>query len=99
MLDAGRVEFAIAASHLHQYRLGPAGAALEVLHGICRHQLTFVDDDHLLTRLFDFGKDVRAENDAMFAAQAPDEVARLVDLLGVETGGGVVKDERSGWVT
>src|SRR5438132_13533120 len=34
----------------------------------------------------------------MVAGQAPDEVARLVDLFGIETGGGFVKDEYIGIV-
>ena len=69
-----------------------------MLHGIGRHQLALVDDDDLLAGLLDFGQDVRAENDGVIAGQALDQVARLVDLLGIEAGGGLVENQHVGIV-
>ena len=46
----------------------------------------------------DLGKDVRAEDDRVIAGQAPDEIARLDDLLRIEAGGRLVEDQDFGVV-
>ena len=71
---------------------------MQIAHRIGRHDLAFVDDDHLLAGLADFGKDVRAQNDGVIAGQALDQVARLIDLLGIEARGRLVEDQHIGIV-
>ena len=84
MLDGLRVERAIASFHFQHHRFGAARAILQIVHRIGRHQLALVDDDHLLAGLFHFRQDVRAQDDGVIARQAADQIARFVDLLGVE---------------
>ena len=78
-------------------QLGPPRSALQVLDGIRSYQFAPVDDHHLLAGLLNFGKDVGAENDRVVAGEALDQIASLIDLLGVKTGGGFVEDQNV-WV-
>ena len=57
-----------------------------------------VDDDDALAGLRDLGQDVRAEDDRVVAGEAPDQLARLDDLLRVEAGGRLVEDQHVGVV-
>ena len=90
MLHHSGIEIAVAPRYFHEHGLGAARAALKIVHGVSRHQLALVDDDDLLAGLLDFRKDVRAENDGVIACEALDQVARLIDLLGIESGGRLV---------
>ena len=92
-LHGREIEAAIASADFDQHRFCAARAVLQVVYRVRRHQLAFVDDDDLLAGLLDFRQNVRAENDGVVAGQALDQVPRLVDLLGVETGGGLVEDQ------
>ena len=75
--------------------LQPAG---EVLGRILGGHLAVVDDHHPAAGHADLRQDVRGQDDGMLAGQAFDELARLVDLLRVETHGGLVQDEHVGVV-
>ena len=98
MLDGLRVERAAASLHFQHHRFGAARAILQVVHRIRRHQLALVDDEHLLAGLLHFGQDVRAQDDGVVAGQAADQIARFVDLLGVQPGGGLVENQNVGVV-
>jgi len=54
---------------------------------------SLVDDENLLTRLLNFGKDVGAQDDGVIAGETLDEIASLVDLLGVQSGGGFIQNQ------
>ena len=76
----------------------PRARFCRLLHRIGGHHLAFVDDDHLLAGLLDFRQDVGAQNDGVIAGKALDQIARLVDLLGVETRGRLVENQYVGIV-
>ncbi len=78
MLDGLRVERAVASFHFQHHRFGAARAVLQVVHRIRRHQLAFIDDEHLLAGLFHFRQDVRAQDDGVVAGQAANQIARFV---------------------
>ena len=59
---------------------------------------SLVDDDDALAGLTDLGKDVRAQDDRVVAAELLDQPARLDDLLRVEAGGRLVEDQHLGVV-
>ena len=92
-LYRGGIDVAVAAGDFDQQRFHTASAILKIVHGIGGHQLALIDDDDLLADLLDFRKDVRAQDDGVIARKAFDQVARLVDLLGVKAGGGLVEDQ------
>jgi len=71
---------------------------LQIAHGIRGHQLALVDNDDTFAGLFDFRQDVGAQNNGVVAGEALDQVARLVDLLGIESGGRLVQNEHFGIV-
>ena len=89
---------AIAGGDFDQNRFGAARPRLQVAHRVGRHQLALVDDDHLLAGLFDFGKDVGAEDDGVVAGQALDQVAGFIDLLGIEARCRLVENQHVGVV-
>jgi hypothetical protein len=60
--------------------------------------VAFVDDNDVFAGLLHLGQNVRAQNDGVLAGQVFDEVASLVDLLGVKTGSGLVQNEHVGIV-
>ncbi len=87
-----RMKITAAACDFDNYGASAAGAILQIVYRVCGDEPTFVDDDDLLAGLLDFGKDVGAENNGVIAGETLDEVAGFVDLLGVEAGGGLVKN-------
>ncbi len=66
---------------------------MQVRHGIDRDNLTVIDDDDVAAGLFDFRKDVRAEDDGVVAREAGDQLPGLLLLLGIEAGGGLVQNQ------
>ena len=93
LLHQQGVRLAVAAGNLQQQRFGVARPRLQIAHGIGRHQLAFVDDQHLLAGLFHLGKNMGAENDGVVAGQPLDQVAGFINLLGIEAGGGLIEDQ------
>ena len=89
----GRIEDAVAPGNLHQNRLTSARALLQVLHRIGRHQLAAIDDDDLFACLLDFGQNVRAQHDRVITSEAANQVTCFVDLLGIQSRGGLVEDQ------
>ena len=87
------IEAAVAARDFDQHGFAGARAVLQIAHRVGRHDLALVDDDDLLARLADFRKDVRAQNDRVIAREALDQVARLIDLLGIEARRRLVEDQ------
>ena len=83
---------------LHIHRRGALEAGGQVVGRVHRHDASLVDDDDALARLRDFRQDVRAEDDRVIPGQAPDEIARLDNLLGIETGGRLVENQHLGIV-
>jgi hypothetical protein len=71
----------------------PASTSLQIAHRIRRDQLSLVDDDHLLAGLLHFRKNVCAENDGVIARKAFDQISSLIDLLRVQSGRGLIKNE------
>ena len=98
LLDGWSGEIAGAGGNFDQDGFCAARAGLQVVDGIRSDELALVDDDDLLAGLLDFGQDVGAEDDGVVAGERLDEVARLVDLLGIEAGGGLVEDQHVGVV-
>ncbi len=97
-LDSRPIENAIAAGNFHEHRFAAARPILQIMDGIGRDQLALVDDDHVLAGLFHFGQDVSTEQDGVIAGEIPDQIAGLVDLFGIESGGGFVEDQHVGIV-
>ncbi len=87
------IQAAVAARDFDQHRFAGARALLQIAHRVGGHNLAFVDDDDLLAGLADFGKDVRAQNNRVIAREALDQVARFVDLLGIEARGRLVQNQ------
>ena len=81
------------AGDFEQDGFGAARSGLQIADGVGGDELSFIDDDDLLAGLLDLGQDVRAENDGVLAGEILDEIACLVDLLGVEAGGGLVENQ------
>jgi hypothetical protein len=77
-------------------RLGSAQTVGEVGDSIGRHDLAAADDDDLAAGVFDFGEDVRGEDDGVVAGEGGDEFAGLDDLFGVEAGGGFIENQDLG---
>ena len=71
---------------------------MQVAHRVRRDQLALVNDDHLLTSLLDFGENVSAKNYGVITRQTFDQVAGLVDLLGIQSCGWFVKNQNIGIV-
>src|SRR5262249_43276408 len=65
----------------------------QVRNGVGSDELALINDDDPFAGLFDFGKDVRAEDDGVIPAKALDQIASFVDLLGVEAGSRLVEDQ------
>src|SRR5579864_3731055 len=86
VLYARDFEAALAACDFHQNGLCSPRAGLQITHRVRRHQLSLANDDDLLAGLLDLRKDVRAENNRVLAREILDQVASLVDLLGVQSG-------------
>ncbi len=93
LLHGREIEAAIASADFDQHRFGAASAILQIVHRVGRDQLAFVDDEHLLAGLLDFGQNVSAENDGVVAAQALDQVSSFVDLLRIETGRRLIENQ------
>src|ERR1700678_1877538 len=83
---------AVAGGDLEQKRFGAACPRLQVAHRVSRYQLAFVNDDDLLAGLFDLRQYMRAEDDGVVPGQALDQVARFIDLLGIQPRRGLVQD-------
>ena len=66
---------------------------MQIGDGIDGDDFAVIDDDDFAARLFDFGQDVRAENDGVIAGEAGDQLAGFALLLGIEAGGGLVEDQ------
>ena len=96
LLDRGEIEIAIAAADLDEDGFGPARAALQIVDGIRCDHLAFVDDDDLLAGLLDFRQDMRAQNNGVIAGEALDQIARFVNLLGIEARGRFVQNKHVG---
>src|SRR6266576_1157052 len=92
-LHRGWIKAAIAATDFQQYRFAGAGTALQIAHRVRRNNFSLVDDDDLLARLADLGKDVRAENDRVVAGKALDQIPGFVDLFGIEARGRFVENQ------
>ena len=93
VLDYGGFEIATSTGDFENDGFGAARSSLEIADGVGGDELSFIDDDDLLAGLLDLGKDVSAENDGVLSGEIFDEVASLVDLLGVEAGGGFVENQ------
>ena len=87
------IELAVAAGDFDQHGFRAARAVLQIAHRVRRTHLALVDDDHLLARLAHFRKNVRAQNDGVIAGEALDQVARFIDLLGIEASRRLVQDQ------
>ena len=98
VLNTGEIQRTVSPAHFDQHQLGPARAALQIVHRIRSHQLALVDDDDLFTGLLDFRQDVRTQNNRVVACQAFDQITGLIDLLGIESGGRLVQDKHVGIV-
>src|SRR6266404_3121830 len=93
-----RIDEAVSRADFHEQGFSASGTILQIADGVGGHELAFVDDDDLLAGLLDFGENVRAQDDRVIAGEALDELARFVDLLGIETGGGLVENQHVGIV-
>ena len=80
----------------HDRRRRETGA--EVLGRIGRDELPAVDDDDTVADLAHLGEDMARENHGLFAAEIPDELPDLDDLLRVEAEGRLIEDENLGIV-
>ena len=52
-----------------------------------------IDDDDAMAGLFDFGQDVRGQNNRVAVRKALDQLSHFMNLFRVETNGGFVKDQ------
>src|SRR3984957_2603527 len=93
VLHDRQFQFSAASGDFDDNGLGAASPRLQIEHRVGRDQLAPVDDDHLFTSLFDFRKDVCAQDNGVFARKILDQVPRLVDLLRVEAGGGLIENQ------
>ena len=59
-------------------------------------EAALVDDENAVAGDFDFGEDVRGDDDGHASAEAGDEVAHELDLVGVEADGWLVHDDDGG---
>ena len=90
---SGGIQRAVSSGHFDQHQFGPARPALQIVHRVRGNELSFVDDDDPLAGLLDFRQDVRAQNDGVVAGEALDQVARLVDLFGIQSSSRFVQNE------
>ena len=93
MLHQQGIGLAVPGGDFEQKSFSIAGPRLQVAHRVGGDQLALVDDEHLLAGLFDFRKDVGAENNGVIAGQAFDQVAGFVDLFGIQPRGGFVENQ------
>ena len=70
---------------------------LDVVDGVVRHHLAFVDDDDLRAHRLHLLHDVRREKHGLLFPYLCYKAPYLDELVGVEAGGGLVKDENR-WV-
>src|SRR5882762_1369258 len=97
-LHLGGIGEAVACTNFNQQGFGAARAILQIAYGIGGDKLALIDDDDLLAGLLNLRKNVGAQNDGVIAGQALDQLARFIDLLGVEAGGGLVENQHVGIV-
>src|SRR6266404_5801182 len=90
------VDETVSRADFQQQRFGATRAILQIADRVGCDQLALVNDDDLFAGLLDFRQNVRAEDDGVVAGEALDELASIVDLLGVEAGGGLVENEHVG---
>jgi len=93
-----RIHQTVARADFDQQRFRTARTILQIADGIGGDELSLVDDDDLLAGLLAFGQAVRAQDDGVVAGEALDELARFIDLLGVEAGGRLVENQDVGIV-
>src|SRR5262249_12397102 len=65
----------------------------QVRNGVGSDELALINDDDPFAGLFDFGKNVRAEDDGVIPAKALDQVAGFIDLFWIEAGSRLVEDQ------
>ena len=70
----------------------------QVFGGVDGNDTAFVDDDNLFTRLGHLRENVGAQNDGVVSGEVLDQLTCLDDLLRVEAGSGLVKDQHIGIV-
>src|SRR5262249_53270344 len=97
-LNFGRAGSAIGGRDFEGDGFGAVKAVGEVVDRVPRDELSLADDDDLLARLLDFGKDVGAENNGVVARELAKQLADFDDLLRVEAAGRLVEDEDVGVV-
>jgi len=86
-------QLALSTSHFDKNEFRSGARLCRLLTESVATSLPLLMNDDLFAGLLDFREDVRAQDNRVVASEALDQVARLVDLLGVESGGGLVQDE------
>ena len=72
--------------------------SLDLVAGALGHDPAPVQDEDALAGRLHFLQDVGGQDHGLLPAQAPDQLADLDDLVGIEAGGGLVEDEDPGVV-
>jgi hypothetical protein len=83
---------------IERHRLRAAQAIGEIGDCVGGDQFAMADDDDLVAGVLDLGQDMSAEDDGVVAGEAADQLAGFDDLLGVETGSGLVENQDLGVV-
>src|SRR5262249_34483982 len=89
-----RGDLPMRAANFQPHFLCPLEARGQRFRGIYRRDLTLVDNDDAVAKSLDLGKDMGAQNDGVAAAEAPDELADLDDLPGIEAHCGFVQNQQ-----
>ncbi len=93
-----RIHQTVARADFDQQRFRTARTILQIADGIGGDELAFVDDDDLLAGLLDLRQDVSAQDDGVVAGETLDQLARFIDLLGIEAGSRLVENQHVGIV-
>ena len=82
---------------LKLYATGLSDFPQQIIRRIARFDSPFVNDDYPAACHLDFGQDVSGKQNGVLPAQILNQLAHLPDLIGVETNGGLVENEKVGF--